>query len=290
VSERTMLMELVESTESVEPDWQDALSRAGYGGRYFPRSEGPFRWRRAVVLAAVALTVIYAVAAAASDRHLGVVYWLFDRSSQTYPILQEPQLGEWTYAKRASYGYAQTDKGLVPTPSPDPQIWSVPVIQGEVVGQRFEMEAIFRRQTGSGSDLMVGLSPGGPAKPAHGTDVPGLGSAAGGFPVHGLYEPNEADIHWVGSTLYVPGPIEASGGGSGPKYFYGPAAADVRRVDLEGDHGLVVSAPTFAGPSDLGVNMRVWVAVLRLDQLVHTVVPRDENGHALERWHLQEAQ
>jgi hypothetical protein len=290
VSERTMLMELVESAESIEPDWQNALSRAGYGGRYFPRREEPFRWRRAIVLVAVTLAVIYAVAAVASDRRLGVVYWLFDRSAKTYPVLQEPQLGQWTYAERASFGYVQTDKGPVPTESPDPQVWSVPVIQGEVAGQRFEMEVFFHGQTGSGSELTVGLSPGGPAKAPHGTDVPGFGSAAGGSPVHGLYEPDEGDIHWVGSTLYVPGPIEASGGGTGPKYFYGPAAPNVRRVDLEGDDSLVVRVPTFAGPSDFGLNVRVWVAVLRLDQLVHTIVPRDANGHALEHWHLQEAQ
>jgi hypothetical protein len=30
--------------------------------------------------------------------------------------------------------------------------------------------------------------------------------------------------------------------------------------------------------------------MLRLDHLVHTIVPRDKDGHALEHWHLPIAQ
>jgi hypothetical protein len=176
---------------------------------------------------------------------------------------------------------------MVPGGGGDPQFWSVPVIQGELAGQRFEMEVFM----GARNHLWVGLSPGGPAKPAYGTDVPGLGSATGGLPIYGLEtDGGPLGLHWVGWILDVPGPIEPTGGGTGPKYLYGLAAPRVRRVDLEGDHGKVVSVRAFPGPSQLGVNVRVWVAALRLDQLVHTIVPRDANGDALEHWHLPEAQ
>jgi hypothetical protein len=287
MNERTMLMELVESTESVAADWSDALKRAGYGGRYFPRRKEPFRRPRLALLVAAALVLLYIVSAVAADGPRGVVYWLFDRSPKTYPVLQEPKLGEWTMAKRTGFGYVQTDNGLVPSGTAEPQVWSVPVNQGEVAGQGFEIEVYF----GPGDHLWVGLSPGGPAKPLKGMDIPQLAGGAGGLPIYGL-EPDNGPLglHWVGWALSVPGPIEPSGGGTGPKYMYGLAAPNVRRVDLEGDHAVVVSLPTFAGPSTLGVNVRVWVAVLRLDQLVRTIVPRDENGDALEHWRLPEAQ
>jgi hypothetical protein len=105
-----------------------------------------------------------------------------------------------------------------------------------------------------------------------------------GLPPHGADE-----LHWVGSGLAIQGLIDPSGGGTGPKYLYGPATAEVRRVDLESDDG-VVSVPTFAGPPELGLDVRYWVAVLRLDRLVHTIVPRDAEGKALEHWHLAMAE
>jgi hypothetical protein len=223
MSERTILMELVESAESVEPDWNDALKRAGYGGGYLPRREEPFRRRRAVLLVAAVLVLLYIVSAVAADSPHGVVYWLFDRSPKTYPVLQEPQLGEWAMANRTSFGFVQTDKGLVPSGTADPQVWSVPVIQGEVAGQGFEMEVYI----GRGNHLSVGLNPGGPAKPLKGMDIPQLAGGAGGFPIYGL-EPDTGPLglHWVGWTLSVPGPIEPTGGGTGPKYMYGPRGAE----------------------------------------------------------------
>jgi hypothetical protein len=282
MNERTMLMELVETTESVEPDWDDALKRAGYGGRYFPRREEPFRRRRLALLVAAALVLLYIVSAVAADSPHGVVYWLFDRSPKTYPVLQEPKLGEWKSEDRAGFDFVRTDKGLVP------RVRSVPVMEAEVAGEPMELQMFFRD-----GHLGVGINPGGTPKPYHGTDIPAAigGAGAAGYPIYGL-EPDTGPLglHWVGWTLHVPGPIEPTGGGTGPKYMFGLAAPNVRRVALEGDHGTVVSVPAFPGPSTLGVNVRVWVAVLRLDQLVQTIVPWDENGDALEHWHLPEAQ
>ena len=277
--EQAMLMELVASTESIRPDWDDALRRAGYRGRYLPRSEKPFPARQAAVLVAVALAVIYVVSAVAAGSSRGPVYWLFDRSSETYPVLQEPQLGQWTSTLRAGFELVPTLNGLQPT------VRSIPVLEGEVAGHRFEMEVYLNDGT-----VWVGLNPGGPASPYYGTDIPAVAGGGGGFPMHGLRQPDTDDLHWVGWTLYVPGPIEPSGGGTGPKWVYGLAASNVRHVDLEGDHGAVASVPTFGGPSDLGVDVRVWVCVLRLDQLVHTIVPRDASGDALEHWHLPQAE
>jgi hypothetical protein len=51
-----------------------------------------------------------------------------------------------------------------------------------------------------------------------------------------------------------------------------------------------MSVPTSAVPSELPVRVRWWVAAQRLDQLVHTVVPRDQDGKPLEHWRLEIAQ
>ena len=279
MNERAILMELVQPAETLQPDWHDALRRAGFAGRHFPQREKPFRVRRVAVLVAAALAVVYAVSALAAESPRGVVYWLFDRSGETYPVAQEPHLGAWMLARRAGWQLVPTDKGLMPT------VRSVPVLEGRVAGQRFELE-VYSWQ----GELWVGLNPGGPAPPYYGTDVPAAAGGAGGFPIYGLRPPDGSDLHWVGWTLSVPGPIEPSGGGTGPKYMYGLAAPNVRQVDLEGDDGTVARVPAFAGPPELGADVRVWVAVLRLDQLVHTLVPRDANGHALEHWRLAQAQ
>jgi hypothetical protein len=273
-------MELAGGAESVEPDWQDALARAGYVGRHFPRRREALRPRRVLVLVAVMLTVIYTVSAFAADNPRGgVVYWLLDRSGETYPVKQTPTLGEWVYRERATFDSVQTSKGWVP------EVRAVPVIQGAVARQRFEMQAFLKE-----GDLRVGFSAGGPAEHYYGTNVPSLGSVGSDFAVHGLRPVGEEDLHWVSMTLHVPGPIN-EGGGTGPKWLFGVTNPNVSRVDLENDNdGTVVSVPTFAAPKDLAGRVRLWVAALRLDQLVHTVVPRDKDGEALEHWHQRIAQ
>jgi hypothetical protein len=277
MSERMMLMRLVQAAEHVEPDWDDALRRAGS----LRRTRRSLPARRVVVLVAVFLTVIYAVAAVAADSPRSVVYWLYDRSPDTYPQTQVPTLGEWFRAGRAEFELVSTATGQVPQPA----VRLVPVLHGESAGRRWEMQ-VFLRDIFSKEQLHVGFHPGGTPGPLRGTDTPGFGNIAGGYPVHGLQPPGTSDLHWVGLTLTIPGVIEAAGGGTGPKYLFGPAAPNVRQVDLQSNDGTVIRVPTFPGPNDLGVHVRLWVAVLRLDHLVHTIVPRDANGEALEYWNV----
>jgi hypothetical protein len=301
VSEQAILMRLVEPADAVEPDWQDALSRAGYLARRFPRRRALLRPRRVLVLVAVALAVIYAVAAVAADSpRVGPAYWLFDRSGETYPVNQVPTLGEWVFRKRGTGGHVETKKGSVP------EVTAVPVLQGSVAGHPFEMSALIDRDgrtvgpmeippRGSWRGVMFGFSGGGPAEPRYGTNVPSIGGA-GLASVRGLPQltpswvepPEDDDLHWLSVTMSIPQKLEASGGGTGPKWLYGVANPTVTRVDLENENdGTVVSVPTFAAPAESPVRLRLWVAVLRLDQLVHTVVPRDKDGEALEHWRLQ---
>jgi hypothetical protein len=321
VSERAMLMQLVGAAEPVEPDWQDALRRAGYLGRHFPRRRQLLRPRRVLVLVAVALAVTYAVAAVAADSpRVGPAYWLFDRSGETYPVNQVPTLSDWVFRKRGTLGWVPTNKEracIAPLrevgpraglncADPVPEVAAVPVLQGSVAGHRFEMSALVNeegrtvgpmamRTRGRWRGVSFGFSGGGPAEPTYGTKVPSVGSS-GLAPVRGLpqlvppwAEPPEADdLHWLSLTLSIPQRLEASGGGTGPKWLFGVANPRVTRIDLKNENdGTVVSVPTFDGPDQSPLRLRLWVAVLRLDQLVHTVVPRDRDGDALEQWRLQ---
>lgn len=293
MSERAMLMQLVEATDIVEPDWQDALRRAGFVGRRLPRRRELLRPRRVVAIVAVALAVIYAMAALAAGRpRVGPVYWLFDRSGETYPVHQVPRTSGWVERTRVVpwRDYVPTPDGGVYRPRP------VPVLQGTVAGHRFEMSALKRFGV-----VALGFSGGGPAEPLYGTNVPGVGGGSGGFVVRGLpvpeavggrpvEAPDPEDMHWVSLTLDIPQGFEASGGGTGPKWLYGVANRRVARVELHNENdGTVVSVPTLAGPDDYPFRLRVWVAVLRLDQLVHAVIPRDADGEELERWELPQA-
>lgn len=292
MSERALLTELVEAADEVEPNWQGALRRAGYRGRHFPRGREPLRPRRVVALVAVLLAVIYAMAALAAGRpRFGPVYWLFDRSGETYPVQQVPRTSGWAELTR---GVGWRD--YVPGPDggryrPKP----VPVLQGTVAGRRFEIAALTRWGT-----VAVGFSGGGPAEPLYGTNVPSVGSGSGGYTVRGLPVPRAVgrrfeardleDMHWVSWTLDIPEGFEASGGGTGPKWLYGVANPRVARVELVNENdGTVVSVPTLAGPAQYPFRLRFWVAVLRLDQLVHAVVPRDSRGEELERWEMPQA-
>jgi hypothetical protein len=279
MSERAMLMQLVEAADEVEPNWQDALRRAGFRGQHFPSRAAPLRSRRALVLAVIALAVIYAVSAvAARNPRVGPVYWLFDRSDETYPVHQAPNVSGWVDRERG-----------IPW---NGAVRSVPVLRGTVAGHRFELSALTRWGA-----VALGFSAGGPARPLYGTNVPSVGSGSAatvrGLPVpeavggRRFEAPDLEDQHWVSWTLDIPQGFEASGGGTGPKWIYGVANPRVARVHLEDEvAGTVVSVPTFAGPEDYPVRLRVWVAVLRLDQLVNAVVPRDKDGEELERWEL----
>jgi len=96
-------------------------------------------------------------------------------------------------------------------------------------------------------------------------------------------------MHWVSITASytAEGPITSDGVGRGPKWLFGVAHPRVARVDLENTNdGTVVSVPTIPPPDGFPERVRFWVAALRLDQLVHVVVPRDGGGEELERWEM----
>jgi hypothetical protein len=281
MSEQAMLLRMVEASDAIGPDWEDVLVRAGFRGRHLPIRGKQLSRRRVVVLAVVALAVIYAVSAVAvRNARVGPVYWLFDRSGETYPVHQAPHVSGWVERSRG-----------IPW---NGAVGTVPVLQGTVAGHRFELSALTRWGA-----VALGFSAG-TARPLYGTNVPSVGSGSAatvrGLPVpeavggRRFEAPDLEDQHWVSITLDIPQGFEASGGGTGPKWVYGVANPRVARVHLEDEvTGTVVTVPTIQGPEDYPVRLRVWVAVLRLDQLVNTVVPRDKDGDELERWELDQA-
>jgi hypothetical protein len=292
-----MLMQLVEAADGVEPSWDDALRRAGFVGRRLPRSDRPLRRRRVLVLVAAALAVIYVVSAVAADRRpFGLVHQLVDRSDETYAVEQVPELGGWIRRRRAIDEPVMTEKGSMQA------VREVPTIQGSIAAHRFEMSAFVSdfRSNFLGR-LRVGFSPGGPAEKClptscgSGANVPYYGVAGvARLSIYGLGEElGLKPLRWVSIAATVGGTLEKTNAGyvgDGPKWFYGVANERVARVELENTNdGTVVSVPTFAPPNELPVRVRFWVAALRLDQLVHVVVPLDREGDELERWELYQA-
>jgi hypothetical protein len=296
MSERALLMQLVEGANTVEPDWQDALRRAGYRGRRFPRSGRPVRRGRLLVLVAAALAVIYVVSAVAADRRpFGLVHQLVDRSDETYAVEQVPELEGWIRRRRAIDEPVMTEKGTMRA------VREVPTIQGAIAANRFELSAFVSdfRSNFLGR-LRVGFSPGGPAENCPPTScasdakVPYLGSGIARLNIYGLGEElGLKPLRWVSIAATVGGTLEKTNAGyvgDGPKWFFGVANEKVARVELENTNdGTVVSVPTFAPPNEFPIRVRLWVAAVRLDQLVHVVVPRDQDGEALERWEMNAA-
>jgi hypothetical protein len=281
VTERAMLMHLVEDAERLEPDWADALRRAGFVLGRLGVAE-VLRPRRVVALVAVVLLAALAVSAIASERPRRPVYWLFDRSPQTYPTVQRPSVGPWKIRERA-----QTSAFCCRL-----EVLRVPIVEGAVAGHRWEMVVYFReRQGGYTRLLFVGLSPGGTPAPYRGTTIPALvGGAETGYKVRWMPGGEDAEdrLFW-GDGVYIPGPIR-DGGGTGPNWHFGTAAPNVAEIDLENDDGRIVKVPTFEGPSSLPAPTRLWVAALPLTHLVHSIAARDAEGNLLERHELPIAQ
>jgi hypothetical protein len=265
MSERTLLMQLVDGAESVEPDWQDALTRAGYLGRHFPHRREILRPRLVLVFVLVALAVIYSVPAVAQQRWS----WMLAPNATLKPVSQVVTVGAW-----------KTEELLDPRAAGPAQ--TAPVATGDV---RWVVQAFMSRHRGLNEDMLcLWLSPD-PSPP--GADLGGSGAC--GFPVHGL-APRATDpdnLHWVGFSLSIPG--QATTGV--PKFLFGPAAAKVHTVELEDSvDGRAIRVPTHQIPDEVGLDARFWIVAIPPDQLVHTIVPRDENGKALERWRLPIAQ
>jgi hypothetical protein len=214
--------------------------------------------RRLVLVVAVAvLAVLYAVPAVAQERW----WWMGASGSEMQPVTQVLTSGEWTTEELRLH----------------PEEGTAPTTGFGAAGQRWTMQTYMSAESG----LCIGISPN-PPRPANEGAFMGCG-----HPVHGIpltYTPDE--LHWVGWGLAIPGKVTPVA----PRFMFGPAAPNVRNVDLENNDGRVLRVPTHALPDSLGVSARFWIVVLPLDHLVHTIVPRDENGKALERWRLPIAQ
>lgn len=222
------------------------------------------RRRRTLVVVAAALAVIYSMPAVAQER-----WWWFSPDSTLQPVSQVVTVGNW-----------KTEELLDPRAVSPAQ--TAPIVTGDV---RWIVQAFVSRHRGLNKEMFcLVLSR---DRPSPDTGLGGGGAC--GFPVHGLLPlttPPER-LHWVGYTASIPG-LVASGT---PKIMFGPAAPNVRTVDLENIlDRRVIRVPTHQIPDEVGLDARFWIVVIPPDQLVHTIVPRDENGKALERWRLPTAQ
>jgi hypothetical protein len=223
--------------------------------------------RRALVVVAVALAVIYSVPAVAQERW----WWMNSPNSSLKPVSQVVTVGEW------KTGELRDPRAVGPAQT-------APVVAGD---ERWIVQAFKMKHQGLNWDMLcLAISPD-PPRPA--TDATGRRTLGCGFPVHGLVPPRiEAEeLHWVGFNVSIPGTV-ASGT---PKFMFGPAAPSVRTVELENIvDRRVIRVATHPIPDEVGVDARFWMVILPVDQLVHNIVPRDENGETLERWRLPTAQ
>ena len=262
-------MELVVEADGVEPDWEDALRRARVVGRRLPGAFDKRGRRRVLVLVAAALACLFAMSAVAAQNSGRVPYWLMGPNPDERAVggTQPTTVGVWTRAPRVL---------------PDPRSGSrrVPTIHGRTGATGWVFQAFILSPDEIGTRervLSLGIGP-----------VSRRPANEGAFEAYfrpGWMMRNETDDHLVVFATAIPGKV-----GDGPKYLYGAAAPDVRQVDLESTDAPTVSVRTFAGPEGLGVPARFWVAVLPLGHLVHTLVPRDADGDALEHWRLEHAQ
>lgn len=223
--------------------------------------------RRTSALVAIAMASVFAVSAVAANQGR-LPYWTFGSSDDpSYAEVQTPRLGSWTAEETAipPFGY----EGRI---EPGESV-RVPTIDGVSAGKPWKMQAF----VGMRGYLCFGLS-----APAPGTS--GYFSTCDSRADWFFTPPASAEDHAVQYGVAIPGQV-----GSGPKYVYGTAASNVARVDLESDDGTVVTVGTFSVSDDVGLPARLWVAVLRLDHLVHTLVARDTDGNVLDEWEMREA-
>lgn len=214
--------------------------------------------RRTLVVVAAALAAIYTVPAVAQERW----WWVNSSDDSLQPVTQVVTVGRWTERQLRFEG-------------------SVPTTRFAVDGRHWLLQAFVNKRR----LLCVGISANPPWPPSE-----PVGFISCGHPIHGVPPPRprrkEVEVHWVGFGTAIADNVESAK----TKIHVGPAAENVRSVDLENDDGRVIRVPTIAAPEGLGVPARFWIAVLPIEHLVHTVVPRDEDGKALEHWHLPIAQ
>jgi hypothetical protein len=232
---------------------RDARKRA-QRGRVRPHTIG----RRSVLaLVAGVLAVIYSVPAVAEERW----WWASSPDDSTAPVTQVVTVGHW-----------KTEQLMLPSTE-----GGVPTAHVATGGEDWTVQVYVSKD----DQLCIGISPD-PRRPAN--EGAGIGC---GFPVHGLAPSNtKGELHWVGFVAGIPGKVTSNA----PKFMFGPAAANVANVDLENNDGRVIRVPTQSVPKGLGIRARFWIVVLPTNHLVHTIVPRDEDGKALEHWRLLIAQ
>jgi hypothetical protein len=221
--------------------------------------------RRALILVAAVLGAIYAVPAVAQQRWS----WMLTPNATLKPVSQVVTVGKW-----------QTRELLDPRAAGPAQ--TAPVFAGDV---QWVVQAFVSKHRGLNENMLcLALTA---DSPRQADDLGGGGAC--GFPVHGL-APSKVPperLHWVGFSLSIPGQVEKGA----PKFLFGPAAANVRTVELEDNvAGQAIQVETHPIPAEVGVDARFWIVAVPPDKLVHTIVPRDEDGAALEHWHLPSAQ
>jgi hypothetical protein len=228
-------------------------------GRRDGRVRLAFGRRRVLVVVATVLATLYAVPAVAQERW----WWVSSPNESMQPTTQVLTVGRWTSQELKIH----------------PEEGRVPSARFDAVGGHWLLLAFINQR----KLLCVGVMP----------DPPELGNDVGGFiacghGVHGVGPATtpESARHWVGFGTAIPGKVE----NAKARFMFGPAAANVREVDLANADGRVIRVSTMAAPEGLGVPARFWIAVVPMEQLVHTVVPRDAEGHELERWRLPIAQ
>jgi hypothetical protein len=114
----------------------------------------------------------------------------------------------------------------------------------------------------------------------------GGGCTEASFPGPGHSKDPLSETHWLTYMVLTPWGTETA---KNVTFVYGPTAANVARVDLLSPSGPPISLETIPAPEGLGLDVRFYIAVLRSDQLVNALVPRDANGNALEHWNLPQA-
>ena len=217
------------------------------------------RRRGVLVVVAAALAVVYSVPAVAQESW----WWVSGPDDPARPVTQVVSVGPWSV------------KELMITSG---DVAAAQTTSVTSLGTRVAVQAYVSKE----HSLCMGIG----RDPLPRDGGWGIGC---GFPVRGLAPPNTSpeQIHWVGFVAGIPGRVTARS----PKFLFGPAAGNVYSVDLENDiEGRAIRVPTHPLPDSLGVDARFWIVVLPPNELVHTIVPREADGSALEHWHLPMAQ
>ena len=106
------------------------------------------------------------------------------------------------------------------------------------------------------------------------------------FPGPGHSSDPLSETHWLTYMVLTPWGSETA---KDVTFVFGPTAPNVARVELLSPTGPTISVETIPAPNGLGLDLRFYIAVLRADQLINALVPRDASGKALEHWNLPQA-